>query len=142
MYSFRIRVASSSHHQQAGRLDFDSIGALMIILLTKQAKASVYQKYGTWLSAFYFRELPTYPMSLYYDAAPLLKSSDELTGSLKSRVFTSKDIKSSPKQVYALVSEASKWSSILTEVIEKSQLLHFERKVCKRSPWLSRKCTD
>ena len=67
------------------------------------------------------------PMSLYYDAAPLLTSSNELEGSLKSRVFTSKDIKSSPKQVYALVSEASKWSSILTEVIEKSQLLQYER---------------
>lgn len=67
-------------------------------------------------------------MSLYYDAAPLLSSGGELTGSLKSRVFNSKDIKSSPKQVYALVSEASKWSSILTEVIEKSQLLQYERK--------------
>ena len=72
-------------------------------------------------------------MSLYYDAAPLLTSSDELKGSLKSRVFTSKDIKSSPKQVYALVSEASKWSSILTEVIEKSQLLQYERNVRERS---------
>ena len=72
-------------------------------------------------------------MSLYYDAAPLLSSSDKLTGSLKSKVFNSKDTKSSPKQVYALVSEASKWSSILTEVIEKSQLLQYERKVCGRT---------
>lgn len=72
------------------------------------------------------------PMALYYDAAPLLSSSEQ-TGSLKSRVFNSRDIKSSPKQVYALVSEASKWSSILTEVIEKSQLLQYERKVCERS---------
>lgn len=66
-------------------------------------------------------------MSLYYDAAPLLLPCP--AGSLKSRVFNSKDHKSPSKQIYALVSEASKWSSVISEVIEKSRLLQLERKV-------------
>ena len=69
-------------------------------------------------------------MSLYFDAAPLLLSGAEPSGSLKTRVFSFKGIKSSTKQVYALLSEASKWSPILTEVIERSRLLQHERKVC------------
>ena len=68
-------------------------------------------------------------MSLYYDAAPLLMASSEQTGSLKSRVFNSKGHKSPAKQIFALVSEATKWSSVLSEVVEKSQLLQLERKV-------------
>ena len=68
-------------------------------------------------------------MSLYYDAVALLVLSTDQAGSLKSRVFNSKHLKSPPKQVYALVSEASKWSSVLSEVVEKSQLLQLERKV-------------
>lgn len=68
-------------------------------------------------------------MSLYYDAAPLLVSASNAIGSLKSRVFSSKDLKSPPKQIFALVSEASKWSPVLVDVIEKSQLLRLERKV-------------
>ena len=68
-------------------------------------------------------------MSLYYDAAPLLLASSDQTGSLKSRVFNSKGHKSPPKQIFALVSEATKWSPVLSEVVEKSQLLQLERKV-------------
>lgn len=68
-------------------------------------------------------------MSLYHDAAPLLLRNSDQAGSLKSRVFNAKDLKSTPKQVYALVSEASKWSPVLSEVIERSQLLQLERKV-------------
>ena len=66
-------------------------------------------------------------MSLYYDAAPLL--SPRQIGSLKSRVFGAKGLKAPPTQVFALVTEASKWSEILTEVIEKTALLQHERKV-------------
>ncbi|KAI4223725.1 MAG: hypothetical protein LQ349_007374 [Xanthoria aureola] len=68
-------------------------------------------------------------MSLYYDAARFLAPSEAKNGSLKSRVFGSKELRSSPKQVYALVAEASKWSPILAEVVEKSQLLQHERKL-------------
>lgn len=63
-------------------------------------------------------------MSLYYESTPFLGHA-----SLKSHVFSSKSLKSAPKQVFALVTEASKWSVILKEVIESSQLLAFERKV-------------
>ena len=68
-------------------------------------------------------------MSLYYDAATILGNPDSVSGSLKSGVFSAKTLKSPPKQVFALISEATKWSSVLTEVIDKSQLLHLERKV-------------
>ncbi|KAL8776639.1 MAG: hypothetical protein Q9213_008190 [Squamulea squamosa] len=68
-------------------------------------------------------------MSLYYDAAKFLEPFKSQDGSLQSRVFGTKDLKSSPKQVYAVVAEASKWSLILAEVIEKSQLLQHERKL-------------
>ncbi|KAL8691704.1 MAG: hypothetical protein Q9224_004113, partial [Gallowayella concinna] len=68
-------------------------------------------------------------MSLYYNAAKYLVPAQYQAGSLKSRIFGAKDLESSPKQVYALVVEASKWSFVLTEVIEKAQLLQQERKV-------------
>jgi putative methyltransferase len=68
-------------------------------------------------------------MSLYYEAAAYLSPSDEQGASLKSRVYSAKGLKSKPSQLYALVTEASKWSSILKEVVEKSQLLSHERKV-------------
>ena len=68
-------------------------------------------------------------MSLYYDAAPLLLATSEQPGSLKSRVFNSKGHKSPPKQIFALVSEVTKWSPVLSEVVEKSELLQLERKV-------------
>ena len=73
-------------------------------------------------------------MSLYYETAPLLSPGQ--TGSIKSRVFSAKSLKAPPTQVFALVTEASKWSEILTEVIEKSALLQYERKV-KLASWKS-----
>ncbi|KAL8818696.1 MAG: hypothetical protein Q9191_007884 [Dirinaria sp. TL-2023a] len=66
-------------------------------------------------------------MSLYYDAASLLQSGQ--SGSLKSRVFGARDLKSPPTQVFALLTEASKWSEILAETIEKSLLLEQEKKL-------------
>jgi len=72
-------------------------------------------------------------MSLYHEAASILTSSGSpnahLGGSFKSRVFGSKDLKSPPAQVYALALESCKWSALLKEVIENSQLLQSERKV-------------
>ena len=73
-------------------------------------------------------------MSLYYDAAPFLLPNSDQAGSLKSRIFNSKSHKSSPKQIFALVSETSKWSPVLSEVIERSQLLQLERKVRPSNP--------
>lgn len=68
-------------------------------------------------------------MSLYHEAAEILTGSSSEGGSLKSRVFKKKGLKSPPNQVYALVLESCKWSPILKEVIEKSELLKLERKV-------------
>ncbi|KAF4503823.1 hypothetical protein G6O67_008872 [Ophiocordyceps sinensis] len=55
-------------------------------------------------------------------------------GSLKSRIFGRRDIKSQPNQLYALVLETSKWSAVVKEVIEATELLKHERKL---SPVLS-----
>ena len=73
-------------------------------------------------------------MSLYFEAAPFLTPGQ--IGSLKSRVFASKLKKSSPTQVFALVSEVTKWSVVLKEIIENAGLLGEERKVLLASPCL------
>jgi putative methyltransferase len=68
-------------------------------------------------------------MSLYYEAAAILANTDKAGGSLKSRIYTKKDLKSTPGQIFALIAEASKWSIVLKDVIEKCGLLSEERKV-------------
>jgi putative methyltransferase len=68
-------------------------------------------------------------MSLYYEAAAILANTENTGGSLKSRLFTKKDLKSSPGQIFALIAETSKWSLVLKDVIEKCGLLAEERKV-------------
>ena len=68
-------------------------------------------------------------MSLYYESERILLNAGHATGSLKARVFSAKDFKSKPAQVYALVAEVTKWSPVLKDVVEKSQLLSLERKV-------------
>ncbi|KAL2156222.1 hypothetical protein VTH82DRAFT_967 [Thermothelomyces myriococcoides] len=68
-------------------------------------------------------------MSLYHETAAILTGPSTHGGSLKSRIFGNKDLKSPPAQVYALAFESSKWSAILKEVVENSQLLLQERKL-------------
>jgi 25S rRNA (cytosine2278-C5)-methyltransferase len=68
-------------------------------------------------------------MSLYYEAADVLTAPANAGGSLKSRIFGNKNVKSQLAQIYALVIETCKWSSILKEVIEHAALLSSERKV-------------
>jgi len=68
-------------------------------------------------------------MSLYYEAAAVLANPDKAGGSLKSRIYKQNDLKSSPAQLVALITEASKWSVVLKDVIEKSGLLVEEKKV-------------
>lgn len=68
-------------------------------------------------------------MSLYYEAAAILANTDNVGGSLKSRIFKKKDLKSTPGQIFALIAESSKWSLVLKEVIEKCRLLAEEKKV-------------
>ena len=67
-------------------------------------------------------------MSLYYEAATFITGSNDLSDSLKSRVYNAKGLKIQPAQLFALLSETSKWSLILKEVVEHSQLLEYERK--------------
>lgn len=68
-------------------------------------------------------------MSLYYEAAEILAAPTNQGGSLRSRIFSKKDLKSQPVQIYALAIESCKWSPILKEVIENADLLRLERKV-------------
>jgi putative methyltransferase len=68
-------------------------------------------------------------MSLYYEAAAVLANTDNTGGSLKSRIYRQKDLKSKPAQLFALITEASKWSPVLKDVIEKTGLLGEEKKV-------------
>lgn len=71
-------------------------------------------------------------MSLYHEAANVLTAPGNTSGSLKSRIFNSKTLKSQPARLYALVIETCKWSLVLKEVIERASLLTLERKVCFR----------
>ena len=68
-------------------------------------------------------------MSLYYEAADLLANASDEGGSLKSRIYKRKGLKSNPAHIYALIMESRKWSSILKDVIEDSELLIKEKKV-------------
>ncbi|KAJ8107442.1 hypothetical protein OPT61_g8863 [Boeremia exigua] len=68
-------------------------------------------------------------MSLYYETATILENPDKIGGSFKARIFKKKDLKSKPGQIYALVAEASKWSRVLKDVIEKCAVLREERKL-------------
>lgn len=70
-----------------------------------------------------------YAMSLYYEAAQVLDSAQKDGGSIKSLVFSKQDRKSDPKALFALSTEASKWSEILAEVIENSGVLKAEKQV-------------
>lgn len=66
-------------------------------------------------------------MSLYFDAVTVL-ASPEAGGSLKSRIYSSR-LKSSPPQIYALITEATKWNVVLKEVVDNSDILAHEPKV-------------
>jgi hypothetical protein len=76
-----------------------------------------------------FAPPPAAAMSLYYEAAAILANADKVGGSLKSRIYTKKELKSPPAQIFALIAETSKWSIVLKDVIEKCRLLAEERKV-------------
>ena len=65
-------------------------------------------------------------MSLYFEAAKIIDEKSPV--SLKTRVYGNKTLKN-PGGVFALVSEATKWSGVLAQVIEKSGILGIERKV-------------
>ncbi|KAF9639143.1 hypothetical protein BFW01_g10040 [Lasiodiplodia theobromae] len=68
-------------------------------------------------------------MSLYYEAATILENADNVGGSLTSRIYGKKGLKSKPTAIYALVTEATKWSAVLKDVVEKSGILKLEKKL-------------
>ncbi|KAI0532127.1 S-adenosyl-L-methionine-dependent methyltransferase, partial [Xylaria digitata] len=70
-------------------------------------------------------------MSLYHETADILSAPSSTGGNLKTRLFGKKNkhFKSPPPQIYALASEACKWSAVLKEVIDSSELLCHERKL-------------
>ncbi|KAF2962649.1 hypothetical protein GQX73_g10924 [Xylaria multiplex] len=70
-------------------------------------------------------------MSLYYETADILSAPSSTGGNLKTRLFGKKNkhLKSPPPQIYALASETCKWSAVLKEVIDSSELLRHERKL-------------
>lgn len=76
-------------------------------------------------------------MSLYHEAAQTLSKAGQNGGSIKSIVFGRKDWKSNPKTLFALATEAAKWSDVLTEVIEASGILALERQVSGKLSWAS-----
>lgn len=78
---------------------------------------------------------PRFPMSLYFDAVAILTAPSS-GGSFKSRIYSARNLRASPAQIYALTTEAAKWDTVLAEVIDKSGILALERKV--RWPWRSR----
>ncbi|TRX88524.1 hypothetical protein FHL15_010563 [Xylaria flabelliformis] len=72
-------------------------------------------------------------MSLYHETADILSAPPSTGGNLKTRLFgngqKNKKLKSPPQQIYALALETCKWSPVLKEVIDSSELLRHERKV-------------
>ena len=72
-------------------------------------------------------------MSLYYDAASIL-AGPSAGGSFKSRIYNARDTKASPAQIYALITESSKWDIVLKEVIENASILDVEPKVSPLMP--------
>ncbi|KAI1739851.1 S-adenosyl-L-methionine-dependent methyltransferase [Xylaria scruposa] len=72
-------------------------------------------------------------MSLYHETADILSAPPSTGGNLKTRIFgnrqKNKKLKSPPQQIYALALETCKWSSVLKEVIDTSELLRHERKL-------------
>ncbi|KAE8151730.1 putative NOL1/NOP2/sun domain protein [Aspergillus avenaceus] len=68
-------------------------------------------------------------MSLYNDAVRILTTPSPTGGSFKSRIYNERGIKASPAQIYALIIEASKWDTLLKEVIEHAGILKLEPKL-------------
>ncbi|KAJ5622660.1 hypothetical protein N7528_005892 [Penicillium herquei] len=67
-------------------------------------------------------------MSLYFDAVNIL-TEPASGGSFKSRIYSARNLRATPAQIYALIIEASKWDRVLAEVIDRSDLLNLERKL-------------
>lgn len=72
---------------------------------------------------------PEVYMSLYYDAVNFLVRPAGSDESLATILHRASSAKTKASQVYALVSEATKWSSVLSGIIEQTEILKHEKKV-------------
>lgn len=68
-------------------------------------------------------------MSLYHEAASIVDTAQKSGGSLKSLVFGKKTWKTDAKTLFALTTEATKWSQVLSEVVERSGILKIEKQL-------------
>ncbi|KAK5128953.1 hypothetical protein LTR85_000286 [Meristemomyces frigidus] len=68
-------------------------------------------------------------MSLYHEAASVLDTARKKSIPLKSIIYNKKDWKSDPKTLFALSTEAAKWSEVLSEVLERSGVLKIEKQL-------------
>ncbi|KAF2718740.1 S-adenosyl-L-methionine-dependent methyltransferase [Polychaeton citri CBS 116435] len=68
-------------------------------------------------------------MALYHEAAEVINTAAQSGESIKATVFSKKSWKSDAKTLVALSIEAGRWSEILSEVIEKSELLKVEKQL-------------
>ncbi|KAK3110965.1 hypothetical protein LTR53_014229 [Teratosphaeriaceae sp. CCFEE 6253] len=69
-------------------------------------------------------------MSLYHEAAQILDSTTKSGVSIKSLVYDKKRTwNSDPKSLFALSTEAAKWSAVLSEVLQRSGVLKLERQL-------------
>ena len=68
-------------------------------------------------------------MSLYHEAAQVLDTARRHGGSFKSLVFGKSDWKSDRGALFALTTEATKWSEVLSDVLERSDILKVEKQV-------------
>ena len=76
-------------------------------------------------------------MTRYHEAASFLdpqSQQSKVGGSLKSRIYGNDELKHNPAHIYALISETSKWSALLSSAIEIAGLLQHDQKVCKCPP--------
>lgn len=94
----------------------------------KSGKRKTAPRLSSRLRPVTFAARPT--MALYHEAASILETVNNGKTSLKAEVFGKKGWKSDGKTLFALTSEAAKWSSILAEVVEKSGILKLEKQVC------------
>lgn len=78
------------------------------------------KKLSTWCSVWVSEDLSTI-MALYINAAEILEKAERKQGALKTLVYDSKF--PNIKQLFALVCEAQKFSSVLQEIIEATKLL-------------------
>lgn len=114
--------------------------APLVWLPLENATPSAPQSQSQRLASLPLQSKCTKTMSLYHEAAEILEKAKKNGGSLKSIVFGKKTRKTDAKTLFALTTEAAKWSEILSDVVERSGILGVEKAVsvsCQHGSFLS-----